>query len=162
MITTETFSPGLWANAIEALTAHLLEAKPGDVIGYNTMSEICAARVGSASYPVQASLKRALRQGASFTCIPTVGYRRNDDRGSVDKANKTLPSALRKLTKGKLNIDAADPHKLEGEDQRRYYATDARLYAALKALRKRKVEPVVRSQSGLDSVMAEFSRKAPA
>lgn len=160
MTITDTFTPGRWASAIQDLTEYLMAAAPGEIVGYNTMSEICAETVGSTSYPVQASLKRALREGASFTCVPTVGYRRNDDRGSVDKAAKTLPSALRKLRKGKLNINTADPHRLKGEDQRRFYATDARIHEAMKTLRKRKVD-VPQRTSILSGVQAEFQRKAP-
>lgn len=130
---------GRWQSAIDALVEYMTAMQPGDVIGYNQMSEICGSTVGSSSFPVRAALKKALAAGVSFNVIPTVGYRRNDSVSALNTGKKFVPFALRRLTKGKRHLNTINHVDLTSTDQTSLYATEAKIEAAAKALRKRKV-----------------------
>lgn len=158
MLPTQTTAEPKWTGAIASLVKVFVSAKPGDVIGYNTLSELCGETVTASSYPVRAALNKALRMGASFTCVPLTGYRRNNDHGGLRAAQSKVAEGRRKLIKGERHLSSVDPAALKGEEQRMYHFTDFKISAGLNASRKRKLPVSDRRTGLLDEVMADFRK----
>lgn len=152
------FPPGKWAEAIERILAILLSSKPGEVIGYNRMSDLADGRITSSAYPLQQALKQALAAGVSFSNIPAVGYRRNDDLAGSVKARKHIPSAARKLVKGRSHAATVNPDRLIGDQQLQHYGACATIDAGLVALRRRTI-PVPQRETGDLTEAAEAMKR---
>lgn len=151
-----------WDAEAAAIFAALESAKPNEIVTYAAMTGLCGAAIGTHHTALRRALRRALRNGVSVTCVPLVGYRRNDDYGGGTKSGKHRLKAVRQHRMGLAHAATVSPKRLDPSTRAQFYANLAALQAGLAASRRKPVRVTERKPSVADTALAVFRQPAEA
>lgn len=152
-------SDGAWRALVDTCKDLLLNTAVGAIMKYSTLAKAADKPVNGRDCSfLRTALNELERQGVTFECIPSVGYRRLDGEGTVTRKAGHMIGRANRINRRTLGMSrAVDESALSSAAKQTKWANEFACSAALRSTNKRRLKTEARKQSAVAEEQARLA-----